>query len=402
MSNMTKIFALALAATTVIAGAAQAGGFSRGNADTDILYEEGNFTMRAGVLYAAPQVKYDTINGAPSTDGVHSNSYLLPSAAIKLDIVDNLSCAGTVSQPFGASASYGPQSIAATHAAGGNGVVSEGFTSTELGLTCGAKFDAGPGRAWLIGGIYLQNFDYAQTVTINPLAPGIGGSNATLSFNDEYRLGYRIGAAYEIPEIALRGQVLYRSAVTHSPDTSQGSFTGLFGTLPAFGSGTLPQSVEVKLQSGVAPGWLVFGSVKWTDWSVLQTLDYTILGPAPLGGTRELEYAWRDGWTVSAGVGHKFNDMVSAQAALTWDRGVSTTEDAFGDTWGLSGGVALSNEAGNASLSLGGGITYITGGSVAAQAVPGAVGTIEPGASFAYTTKGSFAYAIGANFKVNF
>ena len=28
----------------------------------------------------------------------------------------------------------------------------------------------------------------------------------------------------------------------------------------------------MKLQSGVAPGWLVFGSVKWTDWSVTEQL----------------------------------------------------------------------------------------------------------------------------------
>ena len=44
-------------------------------------------------------------------------------------------------------------------------------------------------------------------------------------------------------------------------------------TLPATGIGNLPQSVELSARSGVAQDWLVFASVKWTDWSVLQNSD---------------------------------------------------------------------------------------------------------------------------------
>lgn len=403
MSKSIKIILAGLAGATIMATTATAGGFSRGTADTDILYEDGDFVMRSGVLFVMPNKKYDTINGVASSDGRIVDSYAVPSAAVKLKLHDNLSCAGTVTQSFGAGATYGPEAVAAGLLVG-NGVKSEGFTSNELGLTCGANLAIGPGRLWVLGGLYMQDFDYAQTVELNPLT-GLGGLDATLAFDDEYRPGYRVGFAYEVPEIALRAQLMYRSEVHHTPGVDVGTFSvpGALLTLPAFGEGTLPQSLELKLQSGVAPGWLVFGSVKWTDWSVLDTLNYTIVGPGPLfGNPTELEYGWRDGWTASAGVGHQFNDNLAAQAALTWDRGVSTTEDNLNDTWGLAGGVALSNDANTATLSFGGGVTYLTGGSVAMQAVPDVIGSIEPGDSFAYESDGSFAFALGASLKVKF
>lgn len=413
MLRGSKTLLVGIAFASAFSGSAWAGGFSRGTADTDILFEDGNFVMRAGALYVAPQRGYDTITFSPlapgplagatvsGTDGNYSDSYFVPTGAVKLDMSDKLSCAGTYTQSFGAGATYGAQSILAGEIGDGTGTVSEGFTTNEFGLTCGVHFDVGKGNLWLLGGGYLESFQYSQTVEFVSAAPipvFLQGTRATLAFDESFQPGYRVGVAYEIPEIALRAQLMYRSGVTHTPDLSEGSFTSVAGTFPVFGYGKLPQSVELKAQSGIAPGWLAFGSVKWTDWSVLQTLDYTIIGPAPLGGAKSLEYFWRDGWTVSGGIGHAFNDMVSGSVSLTWDRGVSTTEDAHFGSWTLATGVSIKQD--NAELRFGGAATYLAGGSVAATA-PAAAGT-GPGNSFAYTVNGDWSYAIGANLKVSF
>ncbi|GAB4351075.1 MAG: OmpP1/FadL family transporter [Oricola sp.] len=391
MLKGTKTVLWGLACATALTGSAAAGGFSRGTADTDILFEDGNFAMRAGALYVAPKRGYETIGGVAATDGNYSDAYTVPSAAVKVDLFNNLSCAGTYTTPFGAGATYGAQAIAAGRTADGTGTISEGFTSTEFGLTCGAHFDAGKGRFWLLGGGFLQDFDYSQTVSVAAL----GNTTATLSFHDKYRPGYRIGAAYEIPEIALRAQILYRSAVTQTPSSSEGSFvTQAVGSSTASGNGTLPQSVELKLQSGIAPGWLAFGSVKWTDWSVLQTLNYTIDGTL-LAGNYQLDYFWRDGWTVTGGIGHAFNDKVSGSLSLTWDRGVSTTEDAYTDAWTVASGLSVKSD--RSELRFGGAITHLAGKSIAADPIPG-----NPGNSFAYTVGGDWSYAVGANFRVSF
>ena len=83
--------------------------------------------------------------------------------------------------------------------------------------------------------------------------------------------------------------------------------------LPCIGSGNLPQSLEFSARTGLPAGkWLVFGSVKWTDWSVLQ--DLTIVTP-PLPPNVD-QYQWRDGWTVMGGVAHRFTEAFSAAMSL--------------------------------------------------------------------------------------
>ncbi|MEO1748353.1 MAG: long-chain fatty acid transporter, partial [Pseudomonadota bacterium] len=144
--------------------------------------------------------------------------------------------------------------------------------------------------------------------------------------------------------------------------------------------------VELKVQSGVAAGTLVFGSVKWTDWSVIDTLDYTIAGVVP----NRNEYFWKDGWTVSGGVGRQFSEMLSGQVSLTWDQGVSTTEDMLTDTWSFGAGVRMAGDRG--AISLGGAVSYLTSGSQ----------SVADGAEFDATVGNDISYAVGGNFLVNF
>ncbi|MGO6993925.1 transporter, partial [Rhizobium johnstonii] len=59
------------------------------------------------------------------------------------------------------------------------------------------------------------------------------------------------------------------------------------------GSAEAPESLEIKLQRGNAPDWLAFGSVKWTNWSVLQSVPFCTKSTKGLvactsGGAREL------------------------------------------------------------------------------------------------------------------
>jgi long-chain fatty acid transport protein len=422
MVGAVKVFLAGVAGTALVVASAQAGGFSRGTADTDILFEEGNFNMRAGATIVSPQRGYSTINGVAAADGNYTNSYVVPTGAVKLNLTDYARCAGTYTQPYGGSSSYGPQAIAAG-LADGSGLVSRQFTTDEFGLTCAAMFDnvgsfgeMGSGRLSLIGGVFIENFNFVETVqfqgaviTAGLLAAGqpalvagavggtLNGTQGALSFNGGYNPGYRIGLAYEVPEIAARVQLLYRSQVNHTPAgtfvTAADALAGGSGVTRA--AGTLPQSLELRAQTGVAPGTLVFGSVKWTDWSVLQRLNYTVTG-GPLPGVRNLEFFWKDGWTVTGGVGREFNDWLSGSVSLTWDQGVSTTEDVFTDTWTLATGVQIKGE--RASLSLGGAISHLAGGAVSAEAAVGAGG---PGDTFAYTVGSDWSYAIGGRFAVN-
>ena len=377
--SILKISALAFLASASVVCTAQAGGFSRGAADTDLLYEEGNFNLRAGATIVNPTRKLTKALaplGGSLVGTSYTDTYVIPSAAVKVNLNDDLRCAGTLSQPYGGSTSYAVPF-------GTSAKVSEKFSVTETALSCGYKFDLSKGHVWLLGGVFLESFNY-------DLAAVGGAINVNLKSNEP---GFRIGAAYTIPEIALRAELMYRSGTTHDAlgTTTRVAPTGTaLDGLPigvavpvASGNGNLPQSIEMKLQSGIAPGWIAFGGVKWTDWSVTETLDLTL---AP-GVNRQNLYYWRDGWTVSGGIGHAFTDKLSGAVSLTWDRGVGTGWDLSSDTYTLGSGVIYKDDLGG-EMRFGGGLTYIA--SAAEDKYPGPLNT---------SVSSGWAWAVGGSYK---
>jgi long-chain fatty acid transport protein len=77
-----------------------------------------------------------------------------------------------------------------------------------------------------------------------------------------------------------------------------------------------------------------------------------------------LDLFYRDGWTVSGGVGHKFNEQWSGALSLTWDRGVSTGLGTHSDTWTLGGGVSYAPTE-NVEFRVAGALGLLTSGSSA-------------------------------------
>lgn len=352
--NKMRLKALlgATALTIAAAGVANAGGFNRGTADTDILFEEGNFNLRTGVTIVAPSRKYTSNPSAPHLVGANPfDSYVIPSAAVKFKISENLNCAGTFTQPFGGSGTWGYPGTA-------TGKLKEDFVVNEFGATCGVNVDMGQGRLWFLGGVFAEKFEYERD-NITRLGPAA----LELSGND---VGYRVGVAYDITEIALRAQLMYRSGTSYGAEGTLRAPLGALDprfptsttqvTIPALGIGEVPQSVEMKLQSGIAPGWLAYGSVKWTDWSVNKTLDVTATNGRIISRN---EYYWKDGWTVTGGIAHSFTDRIAGTFALIWDRGVSTGYDHSSATYSAVVGGSFKDQWGG-ELRAGVGLSYLT------------------------------------------
>lgn len=363
---------LVLAAAGIVAaatpGTSKAGGFSRGTADTDILFEQGRVNARAGVTYVNPTRKLSAHPDAALVGKSYTDSYIMPSVAMQVRPFDPLSCAGTYAQPYGGAASYTERVTP--------GKLTEKFRVDEFALTCAVRFDLGRGGLHLLGGVFMERFVYDRT-NLTPF----GEADLTLSGKD---YGYRLGVAYDIPEIAFRTQLLYRSATSYGAD---GTFSILGMTHDALGSGNLPQSLELKVQSGVAPGWLVFGSIKWTDWSVQRTLAVEV-PTFPLANSNDI-YNWRDGWTVTGGVGHAFNDRVSGSASITWDRGVGTGWDLSSDTWTLALGGSVKDGIGG-DVRAGVGLSYLASARET-QYVPG----------FNTAVKSGWAISFGGSYRFN-
>ena len=102
--NTTKLTALALLASV---GFANAGGFSRGAADTDLLFEEGNFNLRTGVTFVNPTREYTSHTNPALVGTNYAESFALFSGAVKLNITDDLRCTATMAEVYGGDAEFG-------------------------------------------------------------------------------------------------------------------------------------------------------------------------------------------------------------------------------------------------------------------------------------------------------
>ena len=71
-----------------------------------------------------------------------------------------------------------------------------------------------------------------------------------------------------------------------------------------------PQSVTLDFQTGVAPKTLVFGSIRWVDWSefAISPPLYEPATAALLGEPRPLVDYADDWWTYNLGVGRQLTD----------------------------------------------------------------------------------------------
>ncbi|WP_214470588.1 OmpP1/FadL family transporter [Mesorhizobium sp. dw_380] len=357
-------FSLALIGTAM--SSAHAGGLERGGYDIDLLFDPAPFATEAEATYVMPDRKYKNATGPSGFNFLKSTAdgaegYWVPRIGVKVQVVQGVDCMVDYSQPWGAHTAPG---------ASWNGAFSNVETdikSNNYAGTCSYKFDVGKGQLRFIGGVFYQDISgfKESLVGFNPMTGTGPIGRVDLEANG---WGWRTGVAYEIPEIALRASLVYNSQV--KLDNISGTLTTPRGSQAIYGSTQyMPDSLELKVQSGIAPGWLAFGSIKWVNWSVLQSVPICPTPQAPSavcftngpGQVTSLDLMYRDGWTVTGGVGHKFNDQWSAAGQLSWDRGTSHGYGAQTDTWTLGGGVAYTPRP-NIEVRLAGAIGVLTSG----------------------------------------
>lgn len=321
-------------------GTAHAGGFERGAQDFDILFEHGN-AVDTTATYVSPRRKMKNIRGSAmetATGGINpttgrpyatsvkeTGSYWVPKASAKFDLTDDLACAGQYRQPWGVQTNAGTDTVRMFSA------IEQKISSNDYGLNCSYRFPAGEkGYFRILGGLSYQELKGEQSRMLAASETfGLPYRIGTLDVEDT-GFGWRLGAAYEIPEYALRASLVYQSRVAYDLEGMVGNIVP--GTAVAvLGEVETPQSVDFRFQTGIAPDWLVFGSVKWTDWSSIDRISFVNNSGATYVGIfrpgaeiMAFNLYFRDGWTMGGGVGHKFNDHWSAAASITWDRSTTT------------------------------------------------------------------------------
>lgn len=315
---------LGAATLSLAGGAALAGGLDRSGQGINLIFEDGN-AVQFAYSHINPSLS-GTLGGAPSGDiGV---SYGLPHFGYKRALSDTLDFALIYDQPFGAHVAY-----AATYP------LSNPFTPDQLradaethALTALLRHKMGNGFS-LYGGLRVQRASAEIEV------PAVGYSMTSDAATD---VGYLVGAAWEKPEIAARVSLTYNSAIKQSLSLNENGGTGTH-----VAEIETPQSLNLDFQTGVAANTLVFGSVRWVEWSA-----FNLSSPNYLPGTI-VSFA-NDTVTYNLGVGHRFSDSFSGALSFGYEQSNGGTVSDLGPSDGyFSVGIGGTYTRDNAKISFG-------------------------------------------------
>jgi len=173
---------------------------------------------------------------------------------------------------------------------------------------------------------------------------GNGGYN--FSMENDYALGYTIGAAYEIPDIAFRLAATYHSEIDHSADVIESVFGSDFAGAVDY---VTPQSINIDFQTGIAADTLLTASYRWTDFSAVD------LTPAALGNDLvDLD----DSHRYTIGLGRRFSENFAGSVKLIYEREKnSATVTPLGPTDGQIG-INIAGEYTYGDVTLSGGLNY--------------------------------------------
>lgn len=344
----------------------QAAALSRTEQPTDYIFEPGN-NVNIGVGWVSPDVQgqdliaqqyapvVQRVTGATldTSTGKVAQEFTQFSGSAKFQITPNVHVALGYEQPFGIDVKYNASApvlnkivpMVQSQKPGAilppTGGMEAHASAEAITALVGYKTDS---NFWVYGGpVYYR------------VGGGVKLPNAGYSVNMPYTdaWGYTLGAAWEKPEIALRAALTYHSSAKYSQD---GTETVAGRALPSHIDFTLPQSVNLDFQTGIAPKTLLISGVRWVNWKQF-SIAPKYFGMNPAYG-KLVDFA-NDSWYFKLGVGRQFTDKFSGQVVLSYDTGNGSPVSPLGPPNDGFGVMVGGKYAFNKNVDLSAGVRYI-------------------------------------------
>lgn len=293
------------------ASGAYAGGLDRSGQPITLIFGDGNYAEFSFSRTNPDVTGNDLTNQNPfgTPSGNIAQDFNNVSAGVRYEINDQLSATLIYDQPFGSDISYplpsGNPNNPGSLLLGGTEAFADSDSYTGI---LRYKFN----DSWSVhGGVRYQRLD--GNIALRGLAYGpFSGYNIDVARDGAF--GWLVGAAYEIPDIALRVALTYQSEIEHDFDTTENS--PLFpATITGSQDVKTPQSLNLDFQTGVSKKTLLFGSIRWADHSVTK-LDTTAVGPLPSVGLIDLT----NSVTYNLGLAHQLNENWAASIILGYEK----------------------------------------------------------------------------------
>ncbi len=324
-----KTYMTAGAALLMTTGIAAAGGLDRSGQGIGVIFEDGAYaelsfgsvTPRVSGTASVP------FGSAPS--GEMANSYTQLGLAYKTQLNDQLSLGIIFDNPFGADVTYDTP-----------GYVFNG-TNAQVeseAVTAVLRYEIDPSFS-VHGGVRYIQANGVYTVPTMPVA--LGGKDAYSStYSSGDGVGFVVGGAFERDDIALR------IALTYASEVELSTLVGTAGDL----STTLPESINLDFQTGVAADTLVFGSIRYVAW------DGFVLNDSLVGNILAYD---DDGITFNIGVGRRLTDQLAASFSIGYEASTGDPSGNLGPTDGyISYQIGAAYTMGD-GVEVSGGVRYV-------------------------------------------
>ncbi|MEL7255973.1 MAG: outer membrane protein transport protein [Pseudomonadota bacterium] len=308
----TAAFALGLTASSAFAGSVQ-----RATDPSQILFERGQNYLQFSVTYADANISGTNAAFGGARTGDIANAFLSYGVGFKMELNEKLTFAVTGHNPVGADVTYAI--VPGFPFAGSTAEISSTSLTGYLKYKITDRFS-------VYGGVRATTVD--GNVNLGPFT-GVG---YTLNVSPDIGYGYVLGAAYTIDEILMKIALTYESKTEHDfVDNAGTPFTV-----------EIPQAITLHARSAVSEQMLVFGSIRWQEWS-----EFTV-GPNdflanPLNVQRlPIAFGNGDYTTYEVGVARRLTQKFSVIGTFTYepenDKAVGNLEGRDGFlAYGLAG-----------------------------------------------------------------
>ncbi len=270
------------AVLTLTTAAVHAGGLDRSGQSISSIFETGRYAeLSFGMVNPSVEGVFTHPLAGAMASGNVAPSYTQLGFAFKMDLNDKLSAGLIADQPYGAVVDYDTP---------GYPLYTTNAEVKTQSLTLIGRYKLNDAFSVHAG---------VRSVTASGHYDPVGPYASTYSAGTD--TGYLVGVAFEKPEIAMRVALTYASETHFALDGTVGDLTA-----------TMPASVNLDVQSGIAANTLLFGQIRWADWTSA-TVDDTLAGNL-------VDYT-SDTVSYSLGLGRKFSDSLSGAVTLGYEVG---------------------------------------------------------------------------------
>ncbi|MGO5565697.1 transporter [Acinetobacter baumannii] len=313
-------------------------------------YAEANLFAVDSSVSGVVNDRADLVRDHQSRDtGDIAESTQFYTAAIKLKLTDRLGFGVLYDQPFSADIKYPARS---NNSYFDNDISYEGTSVKADTQNLSLLFGYSPYQHFQIyGGPVYQTVKANVALRGNAYTQAFNGYNA--KFKQQGEVGWLLGGSYQLPDIALKAAITYRSKIKYQFQVEEDIFGEPLKLVENEKTKLeTPASLNVDFQTGISEKSLVYMNLRWVNWKEFETRppQYGALSEILMKELTNGEYIQgfkldsyqNDQYSATLGIAHQFTEKWSTSTDVSWDSGTGNPASTMGPikgSWSLGLGV---------------------------------------------------------------